>query len=63
MQTIPDEQVQPGTIIDYMGSPHMVAEIVPHTHPTIPEVFGIARAANGWDITLIHGERTRVVAP
>jgi hypothetical protein len=43
-----------GDVVVFMGTPHLIAEVEPYTHPTIGETQGIARAADGWGITLLE---------
>lgn len=59
-RTIRNDQVVPGMIIDFLGTPHLIAEIEPYIHPTMGEMVGIARAADGWGITLSPGESTTI---
>lgn len=47
-----NDQIQPGDVLIFMGRPHVIAEIEPYTHPTLGPMVGIARAADGWGITL-----------
>lgn len=58
--TKPAEDIEPGDIIVIDGRPHLVDRIEPYTHPTIGETYGIARAADGWGITLEQGARLQV---
>ena len=44
--------VEVGDIILFLGTPHRVDTIEPYTHPTIGEPWRIARASDGWAITL-----------
>lgn len=50
---LPDE-VEVGDIIMFFGTPHRVATIEPYVHPIVTdgETWRIARAADGWGITL-----------
>lgn len=41
-----------GDVIMFSGTPHLIAEIEPYTHPTLGPMVGIARAGDGWGITL-----------
>ena len=51
----PVAEVAAGDIVVFLGTPHLVAEIEPYTHPTLGKMVGIARAADGWGITLDTG--------
>lgn len=51
----PDDQIGPGDVVMFLGNPHLIAQIEPYTHPTLGEMTGIARAADGWGITLDGG--------
>ena len=46
------EDIVPGDIIDFCGTPHLIVEVEPYTHSTLGEMVGIAKAADGWGITL-----------
>ena len=54
-------EVQVGDIILFAGRPHRVAKIEPYTHPTLGETCGIARASDGWGITLFPSSQVEVV--
>ena len=45
-------EIQKGDIIVFMGQSHHIVEMEPYTHPTIGELWHIARASDGWAITL-----------
>lgn len=47
--------VKPGDVILFLGTPHLIETIEPYTHPTVPECFAVARASDGWGITLTTG--------
>lgn len=59
-QRIPSNEVRPGDIIIF-GGPHLIELIEPYTHPVLGETAGIAKAADGWGITLIGTVRLDVV--
>lgn len=48
------EDIAPGDVVLFLGTPHVVADVEPYTHPTVGPMVGIARAADGWGITLDH---------
>lgn len=54
--------IKPGDVIMFLGNPHLITEVVPYTHPTLGEMVGIAKAADGWSITLDLPSNTQEVA-
>jgi hypothetical protein len=46
-------EVRVGDILVVSGYSHRIVEIEPYTHPTIGKTCGIARASDGWEITLM----------
>lgn len=49
------EDLRPGDVVVFLGTPHLVSRIEEYTHPAFPEAFGIARASDGWGISLSYG--------
>jgi hypothetical protein len=45
-------EIQVGDIVTVGYTSHRIVEIAPYTHPSIGETCGIAKAADGWAITL-----------
>ena len=45
-------EIQVGDIITFGSASHRIVEIEPYTHSTIGDTCGIAKAADGWAITL-----------
>ena len=45
-------EIQVGDIVNVGLMSHRIVEIAPCVHPTIGETCGIAKAADGWAITL-----------
>lgn len=60
MITVQASEVRVGDIITFFGTPHLITEIEPYRHPTLGETHGMARAADGWSISLIDGGRVDV---
>ena len=56
MSGVACEAIAPGDVLVFLGVPHVVAAIEPYEHPTMPGAFGIARADDGWGVTLWHGQ-------
>jgi len=52
------ENVHVGDIIVILGTPHMVDSLEDYTHPVVThgETWKIARAADGWGITVTPPE-------
>lgn len=48
----PGDEVAAGDVVLFLGTPHVVDVVEPYTHPTVGPMAGIARAADGWGITL-----------
>lgn len=46
------DQIKPGTILMFLGTPHLVALIEPYDRHN---ACGIARCSDGWGITLFAG--------
>lgn len=61
-RTVRDEDLRPGDVLMLLGRPHLITEIVPYTHPTVDGAFGIARAGDGWGMSLWCGQRCEVAS-
>lgn len=48
------EDIRPGTVIVFLGHPHLITEIADYTGP-FDFIIGIARDATGWGISLEAG--------
>ena len=55
----PSTEISPGDVILFLGSAHLITEIEPHTGPH-DFAIGIARAGDGWGITLCDTGCTEV---
>lgn len=60
LQRIPSNEIRPGDIIIF-GGPHLIERIEPYTHSVLGETAGIAKAADGWGITLIGTVKLDVI--
>ena len=49
------EEIVVGDIIIVLGYAHRIVEIEPYAHPTLEGAIGIARASDGWGISLWAG--------
>jgi hypothetical protein len=47
----PGDQIAAGDIIMFFGQPHLIAEVEPYTGP-LDFITGVARAGDGWGISL-----------
>lgn len=54
-RTITQEELKPGQAVVFLSATHLITSIEPYTHPTLPGAFGIARAADGWGMSLWRG--------
>lgn len=54
------EAITSGDIVVAADRPHLIVNIEAYTHPILGETCGIARAADGWGITLYAGQRLQV---
>lgn len=48
----PNEEITAGDVIMFLGTPHLVDRVEPHTHPTLGRMVGVAKARDGWGIVL-----------
>lgn len=55
---------RPGDLLDFFGTPHILASVEPYEHPTVKAPMLHAIDADGWGIILYDGapDLTRVVA-
>jgi hypothetical protein len=56
------ENIRVGDTIKVLSEVRRVTAVEPYNHPTIPEVFAIAKSGEGWGITLTHGMTFEVYA-
>lgn len=57
------EDVRPGDILWFFGTPHLIAEVVPGQEPTrriVGPDAAYARDADGWSITIGGGQSFEV---
>lgn len=53
------EDIAPGDVVLFFGTPHVVRSIDPYTGP-FDFICGVARAADGWGISLSPGHCVEV---
>lgn len=56
------KDIEVGDVLMFFGTPHRVATLEPYSHPVVTdgEMWRIARAADGWGITLAPTTRVEV---
>lgn len=52
---VPTEDIKPGVVVVFLGTPHLIERVEPYTGPLHPDVTHIARAGDGWGISLTEG--------
>ncbi len=50
----PTEEIKPGDVVMFLGTPHLIDRIEAYDGP-FDFIHGIARAADGWGISLETG--------
>lgn len=54
MQNIRCEEIRAGDVVCFLGDPHLIERIEPYTGPH-DFIMGVAKAADGWGISLEAG--------